>query len=548
MNGNDLLSELTNLDDDLVEKHEKGQKKSRPPWLKWGALAAALVIIVGCGVWMNTERAADEGEEQGELLFNQSMSDYGSAGEATISSSEEMDKTEEKGSGSLKNMLVSQANLPELPLQPSETELLEETDEDVYEDLAAQNAEYWEALEEFRGKSPDKEYLSNLERFFTATTGEILGSSDEKENIVYSPANLYMAMAMLTELSDGNTRQQLFDLIGTDDMDELRKQTNRIWRRLYDQDETRQTILANSLWLNENISFKQDTLDLLADKYFASTYQAEMGNADTDSAIAQWINENTGNLLRDASNKIQTNPSDIARLYSTLYFYDQWLDRFYEEANTKDTFTQSDGTEQEVDFMHQTVTGNYIRGDNYTIAAKEFAGNSKMIFVLPDEGTSVKELLSDKDNLANWMSIMDTRIADDTEESADEDDKLQCYAAPSFGQIEWSMPKFDIASNKNLNDTLETLGVTDVFGGNADLSNLTNNEAVVSEINQAARVKIDEKGCEAASYTEIAICGSAMMEDQEEICKMNLNRPFLFIITGEENLPLFVGVVNQPNA
>ena len=59
-------------------------------------------------------------------------------------------------------------------------------------------------------------------------------------------------------------------------------------------------------------------------------------------------------------------------------------------------------------------------------------------------------------------------------------------------------------------------------------------------------MKVDEEGCEAAAYTVIMTeCGAAMPPDDE--VDFTLDRPFLFAVTGDSDLPLFTGVVNQPN-
>lgn len=59
-------------------------------------------------------------------------------------------------------------------------------------------------------------------------------------------------------------------------------------------------------------------------------------------------------------------------------------------------------------------------------------------------------------------------------------------------------------------------------------------------------MKIDEDGCEAAAYTVLAPEATAMMGPEEEI-DFTLDKPFVFAITGIDGLPLFVGLVNQPD-
>ena len=66
------------------------------------------------------------------------------------------------------------------------------------------------------------------------------------------------------------------------------------------------------------------------------------------------------------------------------------------------------------------------------------------------------------------------------------------------------------------------------------------------EIIEIGAVKIDEDGCEAAAYTILGVEATAMMGPEDEI-DFTLDNPFVFAITGIDGLPLFVGLVNQPN-
>ena len=98
-------------------------------------------------------------------------------------------------------------------------------------------------------------------------------------------------------------------------------------------------------------------------------------------------------------------------------------------------------------------------------------------------------------------------------------------------------------SSTDLKDILRTLGVTDAFDSNmADFTPLTDDGAMVDSVMQAARVKIDEAGVEAAAYTEIVAADSGSME-LPPVVEMNLNRPFLFAIFDGNDVPLFIGTV-----
>ncbi len=74
---------------------------------------------------------------------------------------------------------------------------------------------------------------------------------------VCSPANLYMALAMLAELTDGNGRGQILELLGCEDIETARSRANALWNVNYVDDGTVTSLLANSVWLNEGVDFVQ---------------------------------------------------------------------------------------------------------------------------------------------------------------------------------------------------------------------------------------------------------------------------------------------------
>ena len=124
-------------------------------------------------------------------------------------------------------------------------------------------------------------------------------------------------------------------------------------------------------------------------------------------------------------------------------------------------------------------------------------------------------------------------------------------AALPSAEIHWSVPKFDVDSNLELTDALKALGVTDVFDfDKADFSPLVDfdrfDKAVaVTQVQHAARVKVDEKGCEAAAFTAVRADAQSAAPEDLPVVEMDLNRPFAFMITGVDGLPLFLGTVNN---
>ena len=109
------------------------------------------------------------------------------------------------------------------------------------------------------------------------------------------------------------------------------------------------------------------------------------------------------------------------------------------------------------------------------------------------------------------------------------------------------MPRVDILAQTPMNDALTRLGVTDVFDPDrvAFSNGLTSDHALsLTAIDQYARLIMDETGTEAASI--ILSDALALPEFEQDEIDFVLDRPFLFGVFSETNVPLFIGVCEAP--
>lgn len=361
---------------------------------------------------------------------------------------------------------------------------------------------------------------------FEALTAQFLSGAGE-ENAVLSPVNIYMALAMLAELTDGESRGQLLSLIGADSVEALREQASAVWRACSRDEEEIQSVLASSVWLRDDLGYVQETMDTLANTYYASSYRGEMGSGEINRAIQSWLNEQTRGLLKEQAATIETNPLTVLLLATTIYYSAQWTDEFNEELNYTDVFHAPSG-DVDAEYMYSGRFMDYYSGEGWGAVRLSLRGGNGMWFILPDEDVSVDALLEDDD----VMRLMSAGEADEGE----------------YVRVYFSVPKFDIASQLDLTEGLMELGVTDVFDPDvSDFTPMTTDTDVpiyVSEATHAARVKIDEEGVEAAAFT-VLDAPTSMAPSDEEIY-FTLDRPFLFAISSQDGLPLFAGVVNRP--
>lgn len=370
------------------------------------------------------------------------------------------------------------------------------------------------------------EYQKGIKEFYQMSMREFLKDTGG-QNKIYSPLNVYMALSMLAETTDGNSRQQILNLLGADNMEELRNNASVLWNANYCDDGTVTSLLASSAWLSDKITYNQETLNTLAKYYYASSFSGSMGSDEYNKMLQDWLNEQTGGLLKEQASQIEMTPATVLALATTVYFRAKWEDEFYKENNTQEIFHAVTG-DVEAEFMHQSGTDYYYWGENFGAISRGLENSGEMVLILPDEDVTVESLLSDEE-------VMEFISSGDSWENS------------KFLIVNQSVPKFDVSSDFSLVDGLKKLGVTDVFDFAAsDFSPLTTDTGVaVSEAKHAARVMIDEEGCLAAAFTVMMMVGAA--RPPEEQMDFVLDRPFLFVIKGQDNQPLFIGVVHQPN-
>jgi len=376
-------------------------------------------------------------------------------------------------------------------------------------------------------QNPPKGYADGLDGYFASSIRQFL-SGAETANKVYSPVNVYMALAMLAEVTGGDSRQQILDLLGSDSIGALRTQAATVWNAQYRDGDAVTSILASSLWLNEDVDFVPSTMDTLANTYYASSYRGEMGSDGFNRALQSWLNEQTRGLLTEQAGQIELSADTILAIAAAIYYKAPWNNDFNKERTTQDVF-HAVGGDVTCDFMHQTVTGTYYWGERFSAVRRSMAADGgAMWFILPDEGYTPADLLVDEQAMTFMLDRGD-------------------WENNKYLMVNQSIPKFDVTSQIDLRAGLQALGVTDVFDpGLSDYTPMTTerSDIFLSKAQHDARVIIDEEGVEAAAYTVLANPGAGM-PPQEEI-DFVVDRPFLFLITGADSLPLFAGVVNQP--
>ena len=365
----------------------------------------------------------------------------------------------------------------------------------------------------------DEAFYEQVREFSYRTASAALMAQDGNSN--YSPLSLYYALTTAALAARGETQAELLDLLGATDADTLTENCGRLYRRLYKVNDIGALRLATSLWMDDDVEFREQFVREAAERLYAYSFRESLSDPDTAEKMADWVSEMTGGLIEP---DMELGGEQIMAILNTIYFRDEWINRFSEDSTAEDTFYLAVGGEVRCDFMNATYgSAGFQWGENFVRAQLGMKNRGSMVFVLPDEGTDVRELLASPEALREAFE----------------------GGEQSWGEVVWQIPKFDFGAETDAGEVLRTLGVERMFGYDADFSGAVDGVAYISGVGQQTRISIDERGVEAAAFTRIDYAGAAPPNGRAE---MILNRPFLYGITAENGTLLFVGVCADPTA
>lgn len=355
--------------------------------------------------------------------------------------------------------------------------------------------------------------------------------ADEDGNIFISPTSVLIAMLMVYNGTDGETKKEIEDALEISGLSEkeINEATEALLASLTRNEEKLEITLANSLWLNNDFSF-QDKFEKNMKDYFAAEI-AEIDINDDASAkqINDWVKKETNNMIDEIVESPL--PKDIvAYIINALYFNGTWQYEFDENLTYNDIFYTENG-EQDMPFMSLDKEFTYLETDDFQAVKLPYnEGEMNMQVFLPKEGISIDEL-SNKLDSKNWEKWQDD------------------FSPEVEGTVR--LPKFKLEYESLLNEPLKQLGIIQAFGDGEKAANLSRmvNESVplqISEVKQKTAIEVDESGTEAAAVTSVGIeMTSAPIEDERFY--MEINRPFLLAIYDEElEHALFLGIIKHP--
>ena len=349
----------------------------------------------------------------------------------------------------------------------------------------------------------------------------------EKGNLIMSSFSLQSVMGPVFLGAKGDTASQIKKGLSFPAKESLVKDLNSAFASI---DTTGQhevvSKAANRIYIKKGTKLSDDFIkDSNAVKEGMVEEITFSENDKAAKTINGWVEKQTNSKIKDLFTKDTFDESTELVLVNALYFKGKWLNKFRKAGTANQKFHVTTSKTVEVPMMRNQ--GQYSVTILEDLKAKAlplpYTGESfHMVIILPDE--------------KNGLDAVEQRLPKFDFAKGFE------FSRPMVYQV--SVPKFKIESTFELKETMESLGVQDIFvQGKADLSGISDNanNLHVSRIVQKAFVEANEEGSEAAGTTAVVVTKS---RPQTFVC----DHPFIFFIKDSKTgLILFMGRVVDPS-
>ncbi|MDE7161650.1 MAG: hypothetical protein K2N65_02700, partial [Anaeroplasmataceae bacterium] len=165
------------------------------------------------------------------------------------------------------------------------------------------------------------EFYDKLNAFSAELSYQYLQDMDSTENAVLSPVSIFSALALATECSSIEAREEILNAIGMD-YDLLKRNYGYFYQALNqittDEKGKRASEfkLTNSIWLDKNSKYKEACIQNLADGFYCYSHSTDFKNSRASKYIQDFIKKQTYGLI---DLNLELPPETIFVLLNTLY-------------------------------------------------------------------------------------------------------------------------------------------------------------------------------------------------------------------------------------
>ena len=336
---------------------------------------------------------------------------------------------------------------------------------------------------------------------------------EQHGSTIVSPISVSYVLGMLNAGADGETRDQIMDVLGLGNDPAA---INAYCKKMIDEaplvDPSVTLKIANSIYVNSNKGinlYPQYQSDM--QQYYSAQIEAlDFNQHSSLDIINNWCKTHTGGMIPTILDDI----SDQAVMYllNAIYYKATWTEKF-DPKDTRDMdFTLAGGTTAKHKMMHRKALAAYGQNSLCQMLCLPYGSGSYAMYVmLPNEGKTVDDVI---------QSLSAQGL---------ERQLIEMYPH----EVDILMPRFTTSTETVLEQVLSSMGMPLAFDPlNAQFPYMAQGHSLyVSKMRQKARIEVNEEGTKAAAVT-IAEMRDVMDPGprQYEKADFHATRPFVYYI------------------
>ncbi len=350
-------------------------------------------------------------------------------------------------------------------------------------------------------------------------------SLTEQKNTMISPLSVSLALAMVYNGTEGNTKRQMEEMLHKSNLspEDINQSYKDLVAGLSSHDPKVELSISNAIFYRNTFPVKNNFISTNQTYYNAEVTGLDFTkSAETLSKVNGWVSTKTKGKIDKIIDQVNTD--DVMYLLNAIYFNGEWKYRFDTSETSDRTFTKEDKSVIQVPTMTIENSFNIYSHQNFQLLEMPYgSGKYSMLIFLPASGKNTGDVISllNPENIDNWLQSLSLQ-------------KKKVY-----------LPKFEFKFDNSLVDELKVLGMTDAFiDSKANLTGISEAaKLVISEVMHKSYIKVDERGTEAAAVTGITIGTTSVGPDNS----YRVDHPFVFAIRESDTKAiLFIGKVMNP--
>lgn len=356
---------------------------------------------------------------------------------------------------------------------------------------------------------------------------DLLRKLDETEpagdNIFVSPLSLHIALGMLLNGAEAETREGILKTLKADEssVEELNQAYRTLLKELPEADNKVNLSIANSVWYRQGFAVKQSFQQVLSEIFDAQIY-GEPFDMQTVKKINQWASDHTKGKIEKVIDEIQQDL--VMFLMNALYFKGDWKYTFDKKQTQDWNFQLADGSDKKVKMMFVESDLRSYTGSDFTAVELPYSsGQFNLTLFVPGGGKSLNAILQDFD-ASKWDAAQ---------------------SGMSVRGVKVGLPKFTLEYEIMLKNVLSQMGMSRAFDSSAQFGAISDADLQVGFVKQNTFLGIDEEGTEAAAVTTIGMVLTSVGSGSPQT--IIADRPFFFVISEKtSNTVLFTGRIMNP--